>query len=67
MIPNDPLTPAITSGIRIGTPAVTTRGLIEEDMAMLAYVIATVIKEPNFNKEKMKEIVKSICEKYPLY
>ena len=57
--------PSITSGIRIGTPAVTTRGFKEEDMIELANLIDMVVKEENLDEVKSR--VTALCEKYPLY
>jgi glycine hydroxymethyltransferase len=55
----------VTSGVRLGTPAVTTRGLKEEDMDIIAEAIALVIASEE-NIEKVKEMVTSLTEKYPL-
>lgn len=66
-IPNDPEKPFVTSGIRIGTAAVTTRGLKEEDMVKIAECIYLAATDFEANKEKAREIVNSICSKYPLY
>ncbi len=66
-IPNDPQKPALTSGVRIGTPAVTTRGLVEEDMKVIGECIYLVSKDFDGNKEKVRAMVTEICEKYPLY
>lgn len=66
-IPGEPLSPFVTSGIRIGTAAVTTRGLVEEDMDVIAECISLVIKDFEGNKEKVNEMVAALCEKYPLY
>lgn len=66
-IPNDPQSPFITSGVRIGTPAVTTRGLVEEDMKAIAECIYLTAKDFDNSKEKIKADVTRICEKYPLY
>ena len=66
-IPNDPASPFVTSGIRLGTPAVTTRGMKEADMAVIAEAMAMVINDPEGNSEKAKELVKSLTDKYPLY
>lgn len=64
-VPNDPKSPFVTSGIRLGTPAITTRGAKEEDMITIADAIeAAVIKKDN---EKAMALVKSITDKYPLY
>lgn len=64
-VPFDTEKPSITSGIRIGTPAVTTRGFKEEDMIEIANLIDMVVKEENL--EKVKSRVNALCEKYPLY
>ncbi len=66
-IPNDPQKPAFTSGVRIGTPAVTTRGLVEEDMKVIGECIYLVAKDFESNKDKVRAMVTEICEKYPLY
>ncbi len=68
-VPNDPQSPFITSGIRLGTPAMTTRGFKEEDAAKTAEAIALVLDHPEDSSslEKAKTIVKELCEKYPLY
>lgn len=66
-IPNEPLSPFITSGVRIGTAAVTTRGLKEADMDVIAECISLVIKDFEGNKEKVCAMVEEICKKYPLY
>lgn len=69
MIPFDPRTPFNPSGIRIGTPAITTRGFIQEDMKIIGKLIADVLK--NYNKPELlqasKEVVLELCKKYPLY
>ncbi|MDD3360322.1 MAG: serine hydroxymethyltransferase [Hespellia sp.] len=64
-IPNDPRSPFVTSGVRLGTPAVTTRGMVEEDMDAIAEIIAMVIQDEN-SVEKAKEMVKVLTDKYPL-
>ncbi len=66
-IPNDPASPFITSGLRIGTPAATTRGLGIEDFDKIAEFIALAIKDFEANKEYIKAGVAEICKKYPLY
>lgn len=66
-IPNEPLSPFVTSGIRIGTAAVTTRGLKELDMEQIADCITMAINDFETKSEDIKTIVSSICEKYPLY
>lgn len=65
-IPNDPKSPFVTSGIRIGTPAVTSRGFNTEDMDQIAEAIAMMIKEGEARAEDAKAIVKNLTEKYPL-
>ncbi len=65
-IPNDPKSPFVTSGIRLGTPAATTRGLNEADFDQVAEAIATVIKEGEAGVEKARAIIKTITDKYPL-
>ena len=68
-IPNDPNGPFVTSGIRLGTPAMTTRGFKEDDVRKTVEAIALVINNPENEecKNKAKAIVKELCEKYPLY
>ncbi len=66
-IPNDPQSPFITSGIRIGTPAVTSRGFVEEDMQEIAKLISLTIKDFEGSAEKIRARVKALCDKYPLY
>ena len=65
-IPNDPQSPFVTSGVRLGTPAATTRGLKEEDMDAIAEAIALTLKDFEGNKDKAKAIVTEIVAKYPL-
>ena len=64
-VPNDPRSPFVTSGVRLGTPAVTTRGLKEEDMDMIAECIALVLQSED-NIEKVKGMVAELTAKYPL-
>ena len=66
-IPNEPLSPFVTSGVRIGTAAVTTRGLNEDDMDKIAEYISLVLNDFEGNKEKVRAGVEEICAKYPLY
>ncbi|HIW57402.1 MAG TPA: serine hydroxymethyltransferase [Firmicutes bacterium] len=66
-IPNDPKSPFVTSGIRLGSPAVTTRGFKEEDMVEVADMISLVIKDFDANKEAVKARVQALCAKHPLY
>lgn len=66
-IPNEPLSPFVTSGVRIGTAAVTTRGLKEDDMDKIAEYITLVLKDFDANADKVRAGVEEICAKYPLY
>ncbi len=66
-IPNDPQSPFITSGVRIGTPAVTSRGLKEDDMKVLAHLIGLAAKDFDGSKDSIRAEVAKICEKYPMY
>ena len=65
-IPFDSQSPFITSGLRVGTPAVTTRGFKEKDMEEIADIIATAIARPEA-KEELSSRVKALCDRYPLY
>ncbi len=65
-IPYDPESPLVTSGIRIGTPAMTTRGMKEEDMFEIAEIIALALDVKN-DRKAIKDRVISLCKKYPLY
>ena len=68
-IPNDPAGPMVTSGIRIGTAAVTTRGLNETDMTEIADIITAVLDHPTGEsiQDQARERVKALCDRYPLY
>ncbi|MBQ3968035.1 MAG: serine hydroxymethyltransferase [Lachnospiraceae bacterium] len=66
-IPKETRSPFVTSGIRLGTPAVTSRGFKEEDMAVTAKAIALAIKDPEANAAEAKALVKSLTDKHPLY
>ena len=66
-IPNDPQSPFVTSGVRIGTPAVTTRGLKEDDMKQIAQCIYLTATDFDNSADKIRETVTEICKKYPLY
>ena len=66
-IPNDPETPFVTSGIRVGTPAVTSRGFKEEEMLKIAGWIKDIATDFEGNKERVTAEVITLCEKYPIY
>ena len=66
-VPNDPEKPFVTSGVRIGTAAVTTRGLVEEDMDRIAEYISLIIRDYDANAEAVRAGVNELCRKYPLY
>lgn len=66
-IPDDPQSPFITSGLRVGTPAVTTRGLKEAEMKQIAKWLRDIATDFEANKERVKSEVIALCEKYPIY
>ncbi len=66
-IPGEPLSPFITSGVRLGTPAVTTRGFKEKEMDLIAGWIADIINDFEANKERVSREVQELCAKYPIY
>lgn len=66
-IPNDPQSPFVTSGLRIGTPAVTTRGFKEPEMKLIAGWISDIINDFDGNKDRVLAEVQSLCEKFPFY
>ncbi len=66
-IPNDPEKPFVTSGIRVGTPAVTSRGFKEAEMKMIAKWLREVATDFEANRERITKEVMALCEKYPLY
>ena len=66
-IPNDPEKPFVTSGVRVGTPAVTSRGLGTEDMKVIAKLFGKVAKDFEGSAEEVRATVAEICKKYPLY
>jgi len=57
----------VTSGIRLGTPAVTTRGMKEEDMRQIARAISLALGDLDKNREEVLGIVDELCKRYPLY
>lgn len=65
-IPNDPKSAFVTSGVRLGTPAVTSRGMNEADMDLIAEAVAMMLKEGESRAEDARRIVKSLTERYPL-
>ena len=65
-IPNDPKSPFVTSGIRLGTPAITSRGFTEEDMDKVAECIAKMVKEGEDASAEVQKMVKELTDKYPL-
>jgi glycine hydroxymethyltransferase len=66
MVPGDTRSPFVTSGIRLGTPAITTRGFGENEAKMVGEWIAAVLKDSS-KSEKIKNDVMQLCEKFPLY
>lgn len=66
-IPNDPQSPFVTSGLRMGTPAVTTRGFKEPEMELIAGWISDIINDFDGNKDRVLSEVQSLCERFPLY
>ena len=66
-IPNDPASPFVTSGIRLGTPAVTSRGMNTDDMDIIAEAIAMLVNDVDANKEQAMKMVKELTDKYPLF
>lgn len=68
-IPNDPASPFITSGIRIGVPAVTSRGMVEQDMVAIGDIITMTLTklEDGAARDKARSMVAELCRKYPLY
>ncbi len=66
-IPNDPQPTNITSGVRIGTPAVTSRGFKEEDMLLIAQWIKDIIDDFEGNRDRVRQEVIALCEKHPIY
>jgi glycine hydroxymethyltransferase len=68
-VPDDPQKPTVTSGIRIGTPAMTTRGFKEVEAEQVAALIADALENPN-NESRLKRVaaeVRRLCDRYPVY
>ena len=66
-VPNDPRSPFVTSGVRIGTPAVTTRGMVESDMKEIAHLIHMVATDYDAKADEVREQVRAICGVHPIY
>ncbi|MBE6769995.1 MAG: serine hydroxymethyltransferase [Ruminococcaceae bacterium] len=66
-IPNDPRSPFVTSGLRIGTPAVTSRGFKENEMKLIANWLTAIITDFEGNKERVSDEVQELCAKFPIY
>ena len=66
-VPNDPRSPFVTSGVRIGTPAITSRGLVESDMAEIAHLVWLAATDFENKADEIRAAVTKICEKYPIY
>ena len=66
-VPNDPRSPFVTSGVRIGTPAVTSRGLVESDMEVIAGLIWQAAVDFDNKADDIRKAVTEICSRYPIY
>ena len=68
-IPNDPEKPFVTSGVRLGSPAITTRGFTEIETEQLANLIADVLDKPqdDVHAARVREQVKALCKRFPVY
>ena len=66
-VPTDPRSPFVTSGVRIGTPAVTTRGMVESDMKEIAHLIHMVATDYDAKADEVREQVRAICGAHPIY
>ena len=66
-IPDDPESPFVTSGVRLGTPAVTSRGFGEAEMRKIAKWIAEVVRDFEGNKDRITKEVIALCEQFPIY
>lgn len=67
MIPNDPQSPFVTSGIRVGTPAITSRGMKEADMEEIGELMAMVLKDYEGNRQEVAKRVRALTDRYPIY
>jgi glycine hydroxymethyltransferase len=68
-VPDDPRSPFVTSGLRIGTPSVTTQGMAEPEMARIADLIGRVLRAPSDDAviDEVRGEVRTLCEKFPVY
>ena len=66
-IPNDPEKPTVTSGLRVGTPAITSRGMKEADMRIIAEAMNLLVEKREAGVDEAKAMVKSLTDKYPIY
>ena len=66
-VPNEPRSPFVTSGVRIGTPAITSRGLVEADMGKIAELIYLAATDFENKAEYIRQEVTKICDRYPIY
>lgn len=66
-IPDDPEKPTITSGVRVGTPAATSRGFNEDDFTLIGHLIGLIAKDYEGNQNIVRECVKDLCSKHPIY
>ncbi len=66
-VPNDPQSPFVTSGVRLGTPAVTTRGFKESEMKLIAQWIGAIVNDYDAHKDYVSNAVQELCSKYPIY
>ena len=66
-IPNDPERPFVTSGVRIGTPAVTSRGFKEEEMETIAQLVGDTARDFEGTKEATRSTVEALCSRFPIY
>ena len=66
-VPNEPLSPSLTSGLRVGTPAVTSRGMKEDDMVKIADMIADIVEGGESAIESVKARAIALCDEHPIY